>query len=76
MWDVNTIFHCSNILQLALKTVNTARSAFACFLFEKKFFHSYRDSTCGRGSGRGSDSEEEGGFKCKISARVSVCDGL
>ncbi len=56
------------LLQLALKTVNTARSAFACFLFERKFFISYRDVK----NGRGTDSQEEDGFKCKISARVST----
>ena len=60
-------------LQLALKTVNTARSAFACFLFERKFFHLYRDSSGGRGTQRGSGSEdEENSFKCKISTRVSM----
>ncbi len=48
--------------------MNTARSAFACFLFERKFFISYRDAQ----NGCGTDSQEEGRFKCKIPTRVSL----
>ena len=50
--------------QLALKTVNGARSAFATFHFKRNFFHSYRHVRRG-------GSEEEEPLKCKISAKVS-----
>lgn len=64
--------------QLALKTVNTARSAFASFLLCQKFFHSY---SSGQRSGEEEEEEGEGEggkvedgedtIKCKITIRVS-----
>ena len=58
------VFICHNYFQLALKTVNGARSAFASFHFKRSFFHSYRDGVRG-----GRDEEEP--LKCKISIKVS-----
>ena len=74
-------------MQLALKTVNSARSAFASFLFCRRFFNSYSDGLrpgdIGEGEkeeGEGGEEEEEWGregsedtIKCKITIRVS-CD--
>lgn len=45
---------------LAMKTVNPARSAYACFIFKKVFFHVYHD-------GRDSISAET--LKCKITVK-------
>ena len=59
--------------QLALKTVNLARSAFASFLFHRKFFHSYNDGLRPDqegGGGEGEEGEEET-IKCKITIKVS-----
>jgi len=53
--------------QLALRTVSSSRSAYACFLFNESFFISYDD-----GSGdQPADSQEEDLFKCKIAMKVS-----
>ena len=54
-----------SLYQLVLKTVNSARSAFACFLFRRAFFHSYSD-------GRGREDEDEETLKCKISIKVTT----
>lgn len=57
--------------QLALKTVNGARSAFASFIFQRSFFHSYRDVR--RAPTRDledDDADEEEPLKCKISIKV------
>ena len=65
-------------LQLALKTVNSARSAYACFLFQRTFFHSYRDGMGGHGKEVGSrggardEEDKDSGLKCKILAKVIV----
>ena len=64
------MFH---IPQLALKTVNSARSAFACFLFHRSFFLSY--SVGGVVSGGGGDSEREA-LKCKISNKVCINNNI
>ena len=58
----------SLLSQLALKTVNNARSAYACFLFRRGFFHSYSD---GREKARAGVSEEES-LKCKITIKVTT----
>lgn len=47
---------------LALKTVNGARSAYACFLFKKCFFHSYND-------GRNATGDLSEPLKCVISVK-------
>lgn len=55
-------------LQLALKTVNPARSAYASFLFSQSFFHSYDD---GQRAGDTEEEEaEEDTIKCKITIKV------
>ena len=60
-------------LQLALKTVNSARSAYASFLFCRSFFHSYSDGRPTQDSeGYGEEMEdEEDTNKCKITIKVS-----
>ena len=45
-----------------MKTVNPARSAYACFIFKKTFFHVYQD-------GRDASSAET--LKCKITVKVN-----
>lgn len=50
---------------LALKTVNNARSAYACFLFQRGFFHSYSD-----GREKAKDGEES--LKCRITIKSCV----
>lgn len=55
--------------QLALKTVNGARSAFASFIFQQSFFHSYRDVRRVSGQDLEEETEEEP-LKCKISIKV------
>ncbi|XP_048252561.1 cell cycle checkpoint control protein RAD9A-like isoform X2 [Haliotis rufescens] len=47
---------------LALRTVNSSRSAYACFLFSPSFFQHYDD---GSGLTSSEDSDEEG-FRCKL----------
>lgn len=57
-------------VQLALKTVNNARSAYACFLFHKSFFLSYNErGVVLRGGAEAADDGTES-LKCKISNRV------
>ena len=60
--------------QLALKTVNSARSAFASFLFSREFFHSYSDGlqTGGEGGEGEGEGEEADTIKCKITIKVSL----
>ena len=53
--------------QLALRTVSSSRSAYACFLFNESFFISYDDGS----SDVPADSQEEDLFKCKIAMKVS-----
>ena len=52
--------------QLALRTVSSSRSAYACFLFNESFFISYDDGS----SDLPADSPEEDLFKCKIAMKV------
>ncbi|XP_067685988.1 cell cycle checkpoint control protein RAD9A-like [Haliotis asinina] len=47
---------------LALRTVNSSRSAYACFLFSPSFFQHYDD---GSGLSSSEDSDEDG-FRCKL----------
>ena len=57
--------------QLALKTVNGARSAYVCFLFQRSFFHSYSDRRAGaRDGGDEVDEAEDETLKCKITIKV------
>lgn len=50
-----------------MKTVNPARSAYACFTFKRMFFHVYQD-------GRDASSAET--LKCKITVKVEFSDGI
>ncbi|XP_020613643.1 cell cycle checkpoint control protein RAD9B-like isoform X4 [Orbicella faveolata] len=50
---------------LALRTVSSSRSAYACFLFNESFFISYDDGS----SDQPADSQEEDLFKCKIAMK-------
>ncbi|XP_068679919.1 cell cycle checkpoint control protein RAD9A-like isoform X2 [Montipora foliosa] len=50
---------------LALRTVNSSRSAYACFLFNENFFISYDDGA----NDLPEDSQEEDLLKCKISMK-------
>lgn len=64
-----------SVHQLALKTVNGARSAYVCFLFQRSFFHSYSDRRTGaqgRREGEEEDEEEEEALKCKITIKVRL----
>ena len=54
------------LFQLALRTVNSSRSAYACFVFAPSFFLHYNDGV----SDENEDSEEEA-LKCKIGVKVS-----
>ena len=67
--DLNLYFKCliSHFYQLALRTVSSSRSAYACFLFNESFFISYDDGS----SDLPADSQEEDLFKCKIAMKVS-----
>ena len=60
-------------LQLSLRTVNSAHSAFVNFLFCRKFFSSYSDGLGSRPAGERGDEEEEeeDTIKCKITIKVS-----
>ena len=53
-------------MQLSLRTVNSSRSAYACFLFFPSYFQHYDDGITHAEAG---DSEEEG-FRCKITMKV------
>lgn len=50
---------------LALRTVNSSRSAYACFLFNESFFISYDDGS----NDLSQDSPEEDLLKCKIAMK-------
>ena len=67
--DLNLYFKCliSHFYQLALRTVSSSRSAYACFLFNESFFISYEDGSTDVPAG----SQEEDLFKCKIAMKVS-----
>ena len=56
-------------LQLALKTVNSSRSAFSCFVFAPAFFLNYDDGRAIVEQGQGDGNEEEV-VKCKIGMKV------
>ena len=47
---------------LSLRSVNTTRSAYACFIFQTSFFQTYDD-------GNSDDESSDEGLKCKLSAR-------
>lgn len=47
---------------LSLRTVNSSRSAYACFLFAPLFFHQYQAATPGQDL-----------LRCKILMKVSTC---
>ena len=57
-----------HLFQLALRTVSSSRSAYACFLFNESFFISYEDGS----NDQPADSQEEDLFKCKIAMKVRV----
>lgn len=50
---------------LSLRTVNSSRSAYACFLFAINFFQSYDDSN----PSSNGDGTSEDGLKCKLSVK-------
>lgn len=54
------------LFQLALRTVNSSRSAYACFVFAPSFFLHYNDGV----PDENEDSEEDA-LKCKIGVKVS-----
>lgn len=62
-------FHYISFLQLALKTVNSSRSAFAYVLFSPAFFIKYQSRSPGDGLASGDDEEES--FRCRITAKVN-----
>lgn len=67
--NLSMYFKCpiSHFYQLALRTVSSSRSAYACFLFNESFFISYDDGSSDVPAG----SQEEDLFKCKIAMKVS-----
>ena len=76
VWCNDGCFLSVSLCQLALKTANGARSAYACFLFQRSFFHSYSDRRAGtRGRGDEEEDEEEEeqeALKCKITIKVWI----
>ncbi|XP_033098644.1 cell cycle checkpoint control protein RAD9A-like [Anneissia japonica] len=50
---------------LALRTVNTSRSAYACFIFSPNFFSEYNDG-CGQYQ---SNSGDDDAFRCRITMK-------
>ncbi|KAK7087158.1 cell cycle checkpoint control protein RAD9A-like isoform X2 [Littorina saxatilis] len=53
---------------LSLRTVNSSRSAYACFLFFPSYFQHYDDGSREDEAGRNSEEEEEG-LRCKITVK-------
>lgn len=53
--------------QLALRTVNLSRSAYACFKFHSSFFLNYDDGS----KDLADDSQAEDMMKCKIAMKVN-----
>ena len=51
--------------QLALRTVSSSRSAYACFLFAPSFFQHYDD-----GSAELDTQDSEDSLRCKIAMKV------
>ena len=66
------IFGLFLVLQLALRTVNSSRSAYACYLFAPGFFMQFNANTPQNGgaTGGGDGDEEEEPFRCKITMKV------
>ena len=58
--------------QLALRTVNSSRSAYGCFMFSPTFFQHYDD---GSGQIRTDDSEDDP-VRCKVAMKVITLDYL
>ena len=54
-------------LQLALRTVNSSRSAYACFLFAPSFFLHYDD-----GAEQISSQDSDDTLRCKIAMKVGL----
>lgn len=52
--------------------MNGARSAFASFIFQRSFFHSYRNVRRATGRDLEDDENEEEPLKCKISIKVHI----
>lgn len=74
-YGVMIVFPSVSLYQLALKTTNGARSAYACFLFQRSFFHSYSDrrgGARGRGDEDEDEEEEQEALKCKITIKVWI----
>ena len=60
------IYFVAHFLQLALRTVNSSRSAYACFIFAPSFFMHYTDGV----DDVASNSSEEEVLKYKINMKV------
>ncbi|KAL3857167.1 hypothetical protein ACJMK2_011862 [Sinanodonta woodiana] len=54
---------------LALRTVNSSRSAYACFLFAPSFFQHYDDGSGQTTNGSGKEEGEEEAIRCKITMK-------
>ncbi len=57
------------LFQLALRTVNSSRSAYACFLFAPSFFLNYDDGA-GLGTSDAASGADDTGLRCKVGAKV------
>ncbi|XP_071790558.1 cell cycle checkpoint control protein RAD9A-like [Asterias amurensis] len=54
---------------LALRTANSSRSAYACFVFAPSFFLSYTTWSQAQENGTSSEQEEEDGLRCRITMK-------
>ena len=58
-------------LQLSLRTVNSGRSAYACFTFCPSFFHHYDDGKSQLKNTTCTTSSQTNTIKCKVPVKVS-----
>ncbi|KAL8605130.1 hypothetical protein ACOMHN_018931 [Nucella lapillus] len=54
---------------LSLRTVNSSRSAYACFLFFPSYFQHYDDGRKQAADTSGSEEDQEEGLRCKITMK-------
>nr|CAB3265410.1 cell cycle checkpoint control protein RAD9A [Phallusia mammillata] len=57
---------------LALKTVNSSRSAYVCFLFHQPMFQTYEYEPTSSENGTLSEDVESDGFRCKIAVKTML----
>jgi len=57
--------------QLSLRTVNSGRSAYACFTFCPTFFHHYDDGRSQLNNVTCTSSSQSNTVKCKVPVKVS-----